>query len=66
MAERVRLVSRLAQVDADLRQDREQSYRSSAVVRELLRSRRLVCDEMLTVGFQPWPMPVGIEEAKAI
>lgn len=66
MAERVRLCGRLAEVDDELRQGWDQSYRSSAAVRDLLGTRRTICTEMVAVGYVPWQMPVDAEEAKAL
>lgn len=74
MALRAELAQQLTQLDTELRlglafgfgSDATPSLRGAAAARRLLDIRRSICGEMVTVGFQPWPIPTDIEEAKAI
>lgn len=67
MARRVVLVQNLARVDYDLKLALGMPpNRGMVAARKLLNTRRIVCDEMVAVGYQPWPVPVDINESKAI
>lgn len=74
MALRAELVEDLTKIDTELRlglafgfsTDSSPSHRGAAEARRLLTIRRAICDEMATVGFQPWAIPNDIEEAKVI
>jgi hypothetical protein len=71
MALRVVLVQHLTQVDDELTRGMASGFgtaslRAAAEARNLLTTRRAICDEMLTVGYQPWAMPTNVEESKAI
>lgn len=74
MALRAELAGDLMKVDTELRvgvafgfsSDAAPSHRGAAEARRLLSIRRMICDEMRTVGFQPWDIPTDLEEARAI
>lgn len=68
MARRVELVGHLTNIDNELKQafTMTATNRVTAAARQLLAARRAICDEMITVGYQPWAIPAVIEESKAI
>lgn len=66
MAKRAVLYSRLTTIDHELQLvfGREPSNRVTAIARGLLDNRAQIADAMITVGFQPWSIPVDAMEAK--
>lgn len=65
MDRRADLVEQLTAVDLTL-QDmfaQEASLRLAADIRSLLDSREEICDDLRTVGYEPWPLP--IDETRA-
>lgn len=67
MAQRVELVEALTTIDVKLKAAFEATTRTSAVeARSLLKTRARIGAEMLTVGYQPWNVPVSLDESEAM
>lgn len=68
MAQRVELVEALTTIDVKLKAafGTQPSTRISAEARTLLKTRARISDEMLTVGYQPWNVPVTLDESEAM
>lgn len=66
MAQRVVLVRRLQGVDDDLVETvaKPVSNRVTATARRLLSARQAIADKLIAVGYEPWPNPIDMREAK--
>lgn len=62
LEKRIDLVEQLTAVDETLIDmiDQEPTRRLSADMRSLLESRAEICEELKTVGFEPWPQPIDV------
>lgn len=73
MAKRAMLFRQLTLLDEELQLGLthgfgvpDSSLRAAEEARKLLVDRRSICAEMVTVGYQPWDIPVTVEQEKAI
>lgn len=67
LARRTALTRQLEELDYELRRvfAQEPSTRNSASARHLLDVRSDLCDDLVEVGFYPWPVPLDVDEASA-
>lgn len=69
MAQRVELVESLTTIDVKLKSlfvGAQPSTRTLAEARSLLKIRARIGKEMQTVGYQPWNVPVSVDESEAM